>query len=111
MAQGLAVAADRGHAAGAEPRIVEQGQRSLRECPRQFHVDLADFVEGDAIGGLEEAGDPALELGVEGGGAGGDDPEWRYVEVDEGRVDRVHTGPGHQAKIEAHVRRQAYITA
>ena len=45
MAQGLSVAADRGYAAGAKPRVAQQGQRGLGKGVGQLHVDLADFVE------------------------------------------------------------------
>jgi hypothetical protein len=95
MAQRLAVAADRGHALRHDPAIAQEGERRRGKGLRQFDIDLADFVERDAIRGVEDMGDPALELGVEGGGAGGYDPQRRPIEIDQGGVDGVHAGSGH----------------
>ena len=83
MAQGLAVAADRGHAFRHDPAIAQKGERRLGKGRRQFDIELADFIERHAIGGVEDTGDPALELGVEGRGAGGNDPQRRLIEIDQ----------------------------
>jgi hypothetical protein len=103
MAQRLAVAADGGDAAGAHPSAPQQRERGSREGLRQLHIELAEFVERDAIGRVQNRGDPALEFGLEGRGAHGDDPQRRAIEIDEGRIDGVHAGSGHQAEVEAHV--------
>jgi len=96
------VAADRGHSIRTDTRAAKQRRHRPGELLGQIHIDLAEFVERNAGGGVENSGNSALERGIEGRSAGGDDPQRRGIEIDQGGIDSVHAGSGHQAEIKAH---------
>ena len=65
VAQRLTVAADRGHTLRVDPGIAQQRECGFGKTLGQFHIELTELVEGNAVGRIEHARDAALEGGIE----------------------------------------------
>ena len=66
------------------------------------HVELPQGVFFYRLRVIHQRRNALLQRGFEGGGAGGNDVERRYVEINQDRIDGVHAGSRHHAQEQRH---------